>query len=91
VIELVDRFEADDPWRVALPLEHGGRKERRFETMGFAVAHDAAEGAECLAIRLVVVRQAIEVRLNLRRRPERVRESPLARRQSDGSVFHSSN
>ena len=45
VIELVDRFEAEDERGIAVLFERHGREQRRLETVRAAVADDAAEAS----------------------------------------------
>ena len=45
MVQRVDRLEAEDERRVAMPLHRHRREERRFETVRASVADDAAEAA----------------------------------------------
>ena len=66
VIELVDRFEADDERRVPVLFEHRRRKERRFEAVRRVMPDDAAKAAQRRAPgrRFGVVGKRVEVALN---------------------------
>src|SRR5262249_37584925 len=88
VIELVDRFEAEDERRIAVLLEHDGGEERRFETMRAAVPADAAEAAEGGApVRLLIVGKRVQELLDRDRRPEPRDEPALARRKRGRESF----
>ena len=92
VIQLIDRFEAQDRCRVAMLLEDDGGKERRLEAVGAVVRDDAAERAERRTHRLVVVRHRVQVRLHTLRRIQARDEPPfsrcenVARRRFTGAV-----
>jgi len=61
------------------------REEDRFETVRAAVAHDAAKGAlRRPSVRLLVVRQTVEIPLHGERRAQTRDEPLLARRESRG-------
>jgi hypothetical protein len=66
VIQLVDRFEADDERRVAVLFEHRRGKKRRLETVRRVMADDAPEAAQRGAAgwRLGVVPKRIQVALD---------------------------
>jgi hypothetical protein len=83
VIELVDRLEADDERRIAVLLEHGGGKQRRFETVRRVVPDDAAEAAQRRASgrRLGVVRKRVEVALNRQRRAQALDQASFGWRE----------
>ena len=72
MIELVDRFEADDERRIAVLLEHRGRKQRRLEAVRGAMPDDAAKAAQRGAARrrLGVVGKRVQVALNRERRAQ---------------------
>src|SRR5258708_557485 len=66
VIKMVDRFEAEDERGVTVLFEGDGGKERGFETMCAAGPYDTAKAPQGRpAVRFLVVRQAIEVSLNV--------------------------
>ncbi len=84
VVELVDRFEADDERRIPVLPEHCGRKQRRLEAMRRPMTDDAAEAAQRRATgwRLRVVGKRVEVALDGQRRPQPGDEPTLGRCQS---------
>ncbi len=84
VVELVDRFEADDERRVPVLFEHRRRKQRRLEAMRRPMSDDAAEAAQRRAAgwRLRVVGKRVEVALDGQRRPQPGDEPTLGRCQS---------
>jgi hypothetical protein len=92
VIELVDRFEAQDERRVPMLFEDDGGKEGRFEAMRTAVPHDAAKAAQGGAVRrrLGVVRELVEKLLDGEWRAK-LRDGPTLARQKrkkgSGAIF----
>ena len=70
-------------------FERHGREQRRLETVGAAVADDAAEASERGApAGLVVVGKLIEVPLDQKRGAQPRDEPALAIEKGDGSLFH---
>jgi len=68
VIEMVDRLEAQDERRIAVVLEDDGGKERGLEAVRAAVFENAAETSQRRpSVRLVVVRELVQIPLDLRR------------------------
>ncbi len=83
VVELVDRFEADDERRIPVLFKHGCRKQRRLEAMRRPMTDDPAEAAQRRAAgwRLRVVGKRVEVALDGQRRPQPGDEPTLGRCQ----------
>jgi hypothetical protein len=89
MIERVDRFEAENEWRVSVLLEDDRRKERRFEAMGAAMGDDAPEASQGGApMRFLVVGEVIEILLDLSWSVQSSDETPLAWRER-GQSLHS--
>jgi hypothetical protein len=79
VIEVVDRLEAQNQRRKTVLLEDDGGEERRLEAMRAAVPDDSAEAPQgCATVRLLVVRQPVEIALNIQRRPQPRNQPSLA-------------
>jgi hypothetical protein len=88
VIELVDRFEAEDERGIAVIFERDGREQRRLEAVRGAVADDAAKAAQRgPSAWLVVVRQLVQIPLNGERRTELRQQPSLALGKGEGSYF----
>ena len=82
VVEIVDRFEAQNERRVAVLLQNNGGKECRLEAVRGALTDDAAEAAQRrAAVRLLVVWQSIEEALDEDGRSQPRNQPPLARRE----------
>src|SRR5262245_7354127 len=86
VIEVIDRFEAQDERGIAVLLEDDRGKERSLEAMSAAVAYDAAETAQRgTSVRLLVVRQPIEIALDSERRAQRGDQPSFPGRERSGT------
>ena len=72
VIEVVDRFEAENEWRVAMAFEDDRGGQRRLQAMHRVMRNDPAKAAKRRAPggRLGVVGQPVQELLNERRRPQ---------------------
>ena len=69
-------------------FERHGREQRGLETVGAAVAHDAAEAPQRGApAGLVIVGKLIEVPLDQQRRPQPRDQAPLAGAEKGTGVF----
>ena len=84
MIELVDRFEADDKRRIAVLFEYGRRKQRRFEAMRGVMADDAAKTAQRGASgrRLGVVGKRVQLPLHVERRAQPRDQPAFGRREA---------
>ena len=86
VIQGVDRFEAQDERRVAVPFHHRRGEERRLETVRRFFAHDAPKAAKGGAtMRFLVIRKMIKVTLHETRRPQPRDQPALMGCEEDGS------
>src|SRR6202023_1688002 len=88
VVELVNRFEAEDERRKPVRLEHDRGEQRRLEAMRAALAHDPAEAAQRgAAARLLVVREIVQEALDREGRTQPRDEAPLARQEQGPFPF----
>ena len=78
MIELVDRFEAEEQRRIAVRLEDDRGEQRGLQAMGAAVLDDPAEASQRGApMRLVVVRQVVQEALR------QAKQEPITRPDRD--------
>jgi hypothetical protein len=79
VIEMVDRFSSKRS-ADSRAVQDDRREERSLEAVRTAVSHDSSETAQGRAtVRFLVVRQAIEIALNIERRLQPRDQPSLAR------------
>ena len=81
MVEIVSRFEAKKQRWKSVVLENRRGSERRFHAVGGAGTDDAAEAAQRVTVRLDVVRQRIEVALDLVWGASAANDLPLTPRQ----------
>src|SRR5262245_9200628 len=86
VVEVVDRFETQDERGITVLFQDHRREERRLEAVGAAGTHDPAETPERRApVWFLVVRQLIQIALDIERRPEARDQPSLGRRERPGT------
>jgi hypothetical protein len=83
MIEVVDRFKAEEQGRVAVRLEDDGGKQGGLETVRAPLADDAPEAAQGgPPAGFLVVGQRVEVLLDGARRPQPGDQAPLPEREA---------